>query len=209
MADIGSGTGILSRLLIGHIKTLYSIEPNDEMRVAAELSLKKQGNYISVNASAEKTSLPDNKLDFITVSQAFHWFNKKAALTEFRRILKKAGKLILIWNNRINNTPFLEGYEKPLLKYGIDYTAINHQNLTDQKIEKYFVHDYKKAVFDNFQKLDFEGFIGRVFSSSYTPAPGDPDYNQLKGGLEELFRRYNVDGYIRFNYNTEIYTGNI
>ena len=81
--------------------------------------------------------------------------------------------------------------------------------MTDQKIEKYFVRDYKKAVFDNFQKLDFEGFIGRVFSSSYTPAPGDPDYNQLKCGLEELFRRYNVDVYIRFNFNTEIYTGNI
>jgi len=209
VADIGSGTGILSHLLIENVNKLYAIEPNNEMRLAAESSLKNHDNFISIIASAEKTSLATNSIDFITVAQAFHWFDKKATLKEFKRILKEPGKLILIWNNRTNNTPFLKGYEELLLKYGTDYKKVNHKNLSNQEIESCFIKDYNKTVFDNFQELDFEAFIGRVFSSSYTPVPGESGYKELNIGLEDLFKLYSENGYIRFKYKTEIYSGNI
>ncbi len=209
VADIGSGTGILSELLVNSVNCLYAVEPNKEMRSAAEKILGKYKNYFSVDASAEETALKNNSVDFITVAQAFHWFNRDSALSEFRRILKKSGKLVLIWHNRINNTPFLQGYEDLLLKYGTDYREINHQNLTDKELENCFVKDYKKTVFDNFQKFDLEGIKGRLFSSSYTPSPGETGYDELVTGIEELYKKYNVNGYIMFNYNTEMFSGSI
>ncbi len=209
VADIGSGTGIVSKLLIDKVNNLYGIEPNNEMRNAAEKDLCKYSNYISINGSAETTTLNNESIDFITVAQAFHWFDREKSLIEFRRILRSSGQLILIWNNRINNTPFLKGYDQLLLKYGTDYKEINHQNITDGELESLFVKNYKKKIFDNFQKFDLEGLKGRLFSSSYTPTPEDPEYNLLNNGIEDLFNRFNDNGKILFNYKTEIYSGSI
>lgn len=41
IADIGSGTGILTRQLLNQCSKVYAIEPNDDMRKVAE---KKLGN---------------------------------------------------------------------------------------------------------------------------------------------------------------------
>ncbi len=209
IADIGSGTGILSRLLIGDVNCLYGIEPNNEMRNAAEKDLGGFNKFISINGSAEDTTLDKESVDFITVAQAFHWFDRNKSLLEFKRILKKSGKFILIWNNRINTTPFLKGYEQLLLEYGTDYKEINHKNIADREIESVFTKDFKKVSFDNFQELDLAGLKGRTFSCSYTPAPDETGYYQLNKGIKDLFYKFNKDGKILFNYKTDIYTGSI
>lgn len=209
VADIGSGTGILSELIIKNVNKLYGVEPNKEMREAAEVKLKKYNNFISTNGSAEETNLLENSLDFITCAQAFHWFDIETSLKEFRRILKQNGKLILLWNNRINNTDFLKGYEEALLNYAVDYKEVNHQNLTDEILEKCFVSDYKKTIFPNSQTFDFTGLMGRLFSSSYTPQTGHPNYEKLIEQMKNLFEKYNENGFVKFNYNTEVFSGRI
>lgn len=207
VADIGSGTGILSGLLIKNVKKLYGVEPNKEMRIAAEEKLKMYSNFISVEGSAEDTTLENNSIDFIIAAQAFHWFDIEKSLTEFRRILKNNGRLILIWNNRINNTKFLQGYEEALLNYATDYKEVNHQNLTDETLENCFVSEYKKTIFANSQQFDFTGLMGRLFSSSYSPAGDHPNHQKIVEEMERLFKKYNENGLVVFNYNTEVYSG--
>ncbi len=114
VADIGSGTGIFTKLLVDKVKTIYAVEPNNEMRSAAIKAFGNFSNCFSVNATAENTTLENNSIDFITSAQAFHWFNIPKSKLEFKRILKRDGKLILIWNNRVNNTEFLKVYEEAL-----------------------------------------------------------------------------------------------
>lgn len=209
VADIGSGTGILTELLIGKANKLYGVEPNKEMREAAEVKLKEFENFISVNGSAEETNLQENSIDFITCAQAFHWFDIEKSLKEFRRILKQNGKLVLLWNNRINNTDFLKGYDEALLNYAVDYKEVNHQNLTDEVLQKCFVTDYQKTIFPNSQTFDFTGLMGRLFSSSYTPQIGHPNYEKLIERMKILFEKYNENGFVKFNYNTEVFSGRI
>src|SRR5215213_9046102 len=75
VADIGSGTGISSKLFLDHGNTVFAIEPNRQMREAAESLLKGYPNFHSIDASAEATTMPDKSMDLIIAAQAFHWFN--------------------------------------------------------------------------------------------------------------------------------------
>ena len=66
MADIGSGTGILSRAMVEHGWTVYGVEPNDDMRREAEKVLKGFHRFHSVPGTAEHTLLPGASVDLVT-----------------------------------------------------------------------------------------------------------------------------------------------
>ncbi len=96
IADIGSGTGISSELFLKNGNTVYGIEPNKEMREGGEKYLSGFKNFISINGTAEDTTLKENSIDVITAGQAFHWFDMVKAKKEFKRILKTNGYVVLI-----------------------------------------------------------------------------------------------------------------
>ena len=118
IADIGSGTGILSRLFLLNGNAVVGIEPNQEMRQAGERLLADFPTFTSVNGTAEATTLPDNSVDFVTAGQAAHWFDKEKSLPEFRRILRAGGTIALVWNTMaFDASPFMQGYERLTLRY--------------------------------------------------------------------------------------------
>lgn len=209
VCDIGSGTGILSRQLIDKVGKLYAVEPNEDMRFYSDQMLSAYGNYQSLKDSAEKVSIEDSTIDAITVAQAFHWFDREKCKKEFKRILKSDGLIFLIWNNRINNTEFLQSYDDLLYQYGTDYASVNHQNITDDVLAEFIDSHFEKTVFDNFQDFDLEGFLGRAFSSSYTPSEDHQDYKPFLSALTDLFRKHEKEGIVRFNYQTEVFSGNM
>jgi SAM-dependent methyltransferase len=85
IADIGSGTGILSQLFLHNGNTVYCIEPNAEMRAAGDSQLAQYPNYRPIHGTAEATTLADSSVDFVTAGQAFHWFDpvNKFEIREF------------------------------------------------------------------------------------------------------------------------------
>src|SRR5213595_654680 len=91
IADIGSGTGILSELFLKNGNSVFAIEPNAAMRRTAEDLLRKHPKFTSIDAAAEATTLDIASVDFVTAAQAFHWFDRKNARKEFARILKPEG----------------------------------------------------------------------------------------------------------------------
>ena len=111
IADIGSGTGISSNLFLTNGNKVYAVEPNKEMREAAELIYATNSNFISVNGTAEKTNLKERSVDIIFCAQAFHWFNSNKAKKEFNRVLKPSGHIVLAWNVRKENDGFQKDYE--------------------------------------------------------------------------------------------------
>src|SRR5437773_2428243 len=116
IADIGSGTGILSELFLKNGNRVFGIEPNAPMRGAGEKLLERHSKFTSIEGSAEATTLPDDSVDFVVAGQAFHWFDQKLARDEFSRILKPSFWVVLIWNERrTDSTPFLRAYEQMLL----------------------------------------------------------------------------------------------
>jgi SAM-dependent methyltransferase len=210
-ADIGSGTGISAQPLLNNGNTVYGIEPNQEMRLAAEKLLKEFKNFISINATAEDTKLNSSSIDLIVVGQAFHWFDKEKCKYEFKRILKTGGTVILMWNDRrTDSTPFLREYEDFLLRFATDYSQVNHKNIDEKVFNDFFGEtNYSLKSFSNYQHLDFEGLKGRVLSSSYMPNEGHPNYIPMIEALDELFSRFEKDNYVTLEYDTTVYYGKL
>lgn len=209
IADIGSGTGILSKIFLDNGNKVFCIEPNSEMRKAGETYLKNYKNFISINGTAESSQLHDHSIDLITAGQAFHWFDIEKSKKEFIRILKPKGWTALIWNSRKNDvTEFLKSYEKLLLKYSPDYKNVDHKNINED-ILKLFFKNYKKKVFFNSQRFDFESLKGRLLSSSYAPAEGDQNFSQMINELKNNFIKYQENGFIEFIYDTELFLGKL
>ena len=211
IADIGSGTGIFSRLLLERGSRVYGVEPNEAMREAALEQLGDNPGYTSVNGSAEATGLADASVDGIVCAQSFHWFDRRLAKREFQRILRSGGRVALIWNSRrIHGNDFLEQYEQLFATFGTDYVAVSHRNITEHDLRQFFAPRQMKAErFTNGQRLDFTGLAGRTLSSSYAPAPGHPQHEPMMEELRRLFERSNVDGEVTFEYETEVYVGNV
>jgi ubiquinone/menaquinone biosynthesis C-methylase UbiE len=210
VADIGSGTGISSEPFLNMGLEVYAVEPNKEMREAAEKLLGHHKKFHSVNASAEKTGLIDRSIDVIIAGQAFHWFDKEACKKEFKRILKPGGYIVLLWNDRrTDSTDFLRSYEDFLQLCGTDYKEVNHKNTQDKKIFDAFFGEgnYTEKWFYNFQDVDFTGLKGRVLSSSYMPNEGHKDHEHMMYCLKKVFARYQQNNTVRLEYDTKIYYG--
>lgn len=206
IADVGSGTGLLSRLFLDNGNRVYAVEPNGEMRAAAEQLLAGYPNFTSVPARAEATTLPAVSVDFVTAGQSFHWFDHHLARREFQRILRPAGWIALVWNDRqTDTTPFLREYERLLRAHATDYTAVNHAQYGLPDFQRIFGQGVQRVTFDNVQRFDLNGVMGRLMSSSYAPLPGHPNYEPLMDGLRAAFDRYNEGGVVEFLYTTELY----
>lgn len=210
VADIGSGTGILSELLLKNGNEVLGVEPNNAMREAAEHLLRNYPRFKSVGGSAEATTLPDQSVELITAGQAFHWFDGAAARREFARILKPQGYVALIWNDRrLDSTPFLRGYEALLRKYGTDYAKVQEFNPRNQVAGFFAPQTFQLKEFPNRQAFDFEGFKGRVMSASYTPEPDNPNFEPMLEALLQLYNSNQVNGTVAFEYDTKIYYGKL
>jgi len=210
IADIGSGTGFSAELFLAHGNHVYGVEPNEEMRSAGEAYLVTYPNFTSVVGTAEDTTLPDASVDLVLAGQAFHWFDRERARAEFLRISRGKRWLALMWNSRDEDSPFQQDYEQMLLAFGTDYVEIRHTNLEDADIGAFFVAaGCDKARFHNNQVVDLQGLTGRVLSSSYVPVPGDPRYEPMLAELARLFQVHQVDGFLSFEYHTDVYYGRL
>ena len=210
VADLGSGTGFLTKLFLKYGNKVFGIEPNADMRVAGEKLLAEYPNFTSVDASAEATTLPDHSIDLIVAGQAFHWFDRAKAKPEFRRILKPGGWSVLIWNGfRVETSPLNNGYQEIVLRYGTDYKEVARE-INGADVESFFATEpCKRARFAFKQVFDFEGLKGRLLSSSYAPESSDPNFDKMIDELRSLFDANRKDGKIDFNYETEVYYGQV
>lgn len=211
VADVGSGTGKLSELFLNHGNQVFGIEPNPEMRQAAEQLLSRYPNFNSIAGRAEATMLPDHSVDFVTAGQAFHWFNLPQAQTEFKRILKPQGWVVLVWNIRgVDKSPMMEAYERFARTYTIDQHATDPGQDDDADLAHFFgPAGFQLKVFENSQSFDFEGLKSRWLSSSFAPEPTHPQYKVMLAELERLFESHQVNGRVRFEYETKLYYGQL
>ncbi|MDB6021858.1 MAG: Methyltransferase [Pedosphaera sp.] len=211
IADVGSGTGKLTELFLQNGNRVIGIEPNKEMREAAERLLSAYPRFQSIAATAEATTLPDHSVDMITAGQAFHWFDRQKARQEFLHILKPAGWVVLIWNDRKTDASlFLAAYEEFLQTYGTDYLAVNHKNVDAEMIGSFFgAGGFKRATFPNEQIFDLGGLQGRLLSSSYAPEAGHPKHVPMLEALGAIFHQHAVNGKVRLECDTVIYYGRL
>jgi SAM-dependent methyltransferase len=213
IADIGSGTGLLSRLFLDHGNRVYGVEPNAEMRAGGEQFLRECSNFTSIDGSAEATTLGNASVDFLSVGQAFHWFDVSATQREFRRILKPDGWAVVVWQDRrMEETPFAREYEDVLVRFGIDYKSVRDTYPEVEKMSKFFDDGtLQTRDLPNHQDFDWEGLRGRLRSSSYAPTENHPNYAPMIAELRRIFDTYQQNGTVpvRMEYFARVYFGKL
>jgi SAM-dependent methyltransferase len=210
VADIASGTGIWTRMLLENGNPVFGVEPNAEMREAGERLLAGFPKFTSVPGTAEATTLADQSVDCVTAAQAAHWFDRERARREFVRILKPGGWLVLLWNERItDSTRFLREYEQLLLTYGTDYEEVRHERTTDAVNEFFDPTPFQQRVFEMRQEFDYAGLEGRLLSSSYAPGPEHPQHARMLRELRRIFDVCAAHGQVAFEYKTRLYFGRL
>jgi SAM-dependent methyltransferase len=198
-------------MFLAHGNVVYAVEPNRDMRTAAEAALAKYPRFHSVVGMAEATGLADRSVDYVVAAQAFHWFDAQATRSEFTRILRPPGWVVLIWNTRrVDTTPFLRAYEALLQQFGTDYRQVDHRNIDEARLQAFFAAGrFERHILENEQVFDLAGLRGRLCSSSYTPPRDDPRHEPMLAALEQIFRDHQQNGLVRFEYDTELYFGQI
>ena len=210
IADIACGTGIFTRMLLDNGNRVYGVEPNREMREAAERLLASYSNFTCAAGAAEATTLPDRSIDIATAAQAAHWFDLPKARTEFARILRPKGWAVLLWNERsTDTTPFLRSYEDLLLAYGTDYEQVRHEHTTDNIADFFTPTAFQSRLFDMRQEFTYPELEGRLLSSSYAPMPGHPSYEPMLERLHHMFETYSKNGRVTMEYVTRMYYGQL
>ncbi len=214
VADIGSGTGILTRLFLENGNIVHGIEPNADMRAAGEAFLRDYPNFRSGDGTAEATGLPDSSVDLVVAAQAFHWFDPVAARAEFQRILRPDGVVGLIWNERRHDDhSFSRDYRNLIHKHGTDQQAVHSLDgklAGTDAIERFFGSTgHVTRQFPNNQLLDLEGLIDRLASASYMPLPGSADYPRLLEDIQRVFHAHTADGRVTLTYDTRVYAGKL
>ena len=209
VADIGSGTGILTRQLLDSGYELFAVEPNDRMRAEAERTLSDHPYFRSVRGTAEATTLHDRSVDLIACAQAFHWFDRIRAKLEFCRILKGTGSVAIVWNEWLDEASELNRkYDEVLRRWAPEYPNVSHRRVGLEDIRTFFAPgEFHLYTFPNEQSLDREGFLGRLLSSSYVPNVGQPGHREILDAAGEVFDEYEVEGKVTLTYETRLYLG--
>ncbi len=181
VADVGSGTGNMSRHILRHAARVFAVEPNDEMRHQAERLLGDDVAFTSIAGTAEQTTLPDASVDLIAVGQALHWFDDGPANREFSRILKPGGLLATV-SNHFGGTP-------PDIDCFFASGTCRHRSFPVSIIETW------------------EAFIGGARSGANTPVPGESGYDDFEKAHRARFESKAKDGLIEVSYTTELTVG--
>jgi SAM-dependent methyltransferase len=217
VCDLGAGTGIFTKLLLESGARVHAVEPNAEMRAAAERMLEESPGFRSVEGRAEATALPDASVDIVTAAQAFHWFDVAATQREMRRILRPRATsathddVALVWNDRdLEATPFLRAYEALLVHRFPKYRELQGKADSIAKFDALLgAGGWTRHTIANEQRLDRDGLVSRLLSSSYAPRPGEPTHDETMTELRAIFDRHATNGLVSMLYTTVVIVGRV
>ena len=205
-ADIGAGTGILTRELTGSVGLIYAVEPNPEMRAVARRELAAYPSCRIVDGRAEATTLEDGSLDLVTAAQATHWFEPRAARKEIRRILKPGGWLAILRNYDTDRELglalekiFPAETDTAVLKVGDDTPRFFYYE--GRKFER---HEFPFTT-----RQPWETFFGSLCTASYAPDEGSPLFASFEASARQVFQEFSAGGSIEQHGVTELYLGQV
>ena len=227
IADIGSGTGRLSKEFLKNGNQVYCIEPDIYMKSICDKKYGNLHNYKSVVGYAENTTLEDHSIDLITVAQALHRIDVSKFREEAKRILKNMKNILIVYSRIDFSNPVLNDLLQALKNnYPTYKSRYGDGNNEAEMFKKEYIENCKevdelleeKAVVVNFEnelKMNREDFKKLVLSLELFPIltndrlfeifNNDIDVENFKKEIDEIFNKYQENGKISFPFPTDIH----
>jgi len=211
IAELGCGTGKFTDLLLQNGNVVHGVEPNREMYAYLKRKYAYSPRLILYQSKAENSFLPEKYFDLVSSAQSFHLFEPSKAKTEFYRILKPNGFVLLIWYFWNMKFEISHKIRELFYQYGDKLVQPNRLNVGLETIRAIFLPN---AVFHNKidtikQKFSKDYFLNSMLSSSYAPSSNHILYNEYQENVNMLFDKYSHDGYIEYSFNLEIFYSKI
>jgi SAM-dependent methyltransferase len=208
IADVGAGTGLLTRDLLARGNRVTAVEPSREMRDACDALLANHEYYQSVDGTAESMPLPDASVDLVTAATAFHWFKIEESRRECLRVLKPNAQVALIWNDRVLTDPLHVAMNEVFAEFGGAKrdALIAHEDR--QSIPAFFGGDHAHVfTCAHTHRLDRTGLASLALSRSYMPTrDGDAGCRAVEM-LNRVFERFAQSDHVAVRYTTVAHIG--
>ena len=123
-------------------------------------------------------------------------------------ILFGGGKVALIWNSRVEDSPVVreEGNIHRLYCPCFYGFSGGLEKLTDS-IGAFFNHRFQVVRFPNDLSYTREQYLRRMMSTSYALTEGGEERSSWLGALEKLFDRFETEGRVTVPNETVVYLG--
>jgi len=197
VVDLGAGTGKLTRTLVALGHRVTAIEPLPEM---LDLLPEAAPGAAAILGNAEVIPLPDDFADVVTSAQAFHWFDHTLALPEIARILRRGGRLGLIWNTRDEREPWVKRLSELIGSEGT--SAMDVDEPLD---ESGLFGPVERAKYHIEQVLDRETLLELVLSRSYCAKLPPAERKPILESVGRLYDEVAGDDQVRLPYITECF----
>jgi SAM-dependent methyltransferase len=203
IADIGAGTGLLTQGFLKRGFNVVAVEPNAEMRAAADHLISRFPGYRSVAGTAEDSHLASSSVDLIAAAQAFHWFEIESARAECLRVLRPHGQVALIWNDRLLTDPLHIALDEIFSEYGGARRGalVAHEERRD--VPKFFGATAPTELsWPHEHVMNMDGLVSMALSRSYMPQRNSAAGAQVTERVRGIFERFAQDRKLIVRYTT-------
>lgn len=204
--DLGAGTGKLTIPLLASGAHVTAVEPMPTMheQLRQQVPDELQGHLDIIEGSAESLPFDDASFHGATAAQAFHWFDAVPALTEIRRVLAPGSWFAVVHNRRDLTSGPQAALEDLMRPHRADTPSWVDASWSDVLDDPPGFAPAELLTFPNVQRLDAEGFVGRVASVSFVAKLPDPSNREVLDAARMLFTMLEQDGTVELEYVTEV-----
>jgi SAM-dependent methyltransferase len=155
--DAGAGTGLLGRGFRGTRVV--------ECDVGWEL-IRQAGGWGRIVARAEQLPFADQTFDAVTAGQSWHWFDRRVAPREIRRVLKPGGQVAVVYQTYLPMPGNVaEASEQVILKHRPGWrhaggVGVNGQALKDLQVAGFAaIESFTFDVHVSFTREAWRGYV--------------------------------------------------
>jgi len=187
VADVGAGTGKLTRTIVEAGAEVVAIDPDPEMLAALRAHVHGVPTFVG---TAERMPLPDASVDAVLLGQAWHWVDPERGAAEASRALRSGGVLGLVWNIRDESASWVARL-----------SAAMHGSHAEEMLAGDGVRvgapfgEVERRVWRWTRTVGRAAFLDMVASRSSVITAAEPDRARILAAVEALFdENRRVDG---------------
>ena len=192
VADLGSGTGILTRLLLPCAAQVAAVEPNEPMRAAAEAALAGDARFVSVQGTAEATTLAAASIDLVVAGPGVPLVQGgPCACRGAAHRARRGAYGALLWNEHpVSGSPSSPTTSACCAAHASEYDAVVGSRVDEAAMREYLGAAMQCATLPQPAELRLRGAGGAA--ACHPPMPPSPAIRQhepLLAGLAQHLRR--------------------
>jgi ubiquinone/menaquinone biosynthesis C-methylase UbiE len=180
--DVACGTGQSTRALNTLAEKVIGVDLSEEM-----LAFAKQENAITnisyLQSSAEVLPFENETFDLITVSLAFHWFERSKFLAEANRVLKSNGWLVIYNNNfaaMMKENPEFEPFVKNIYATHYPQPTRNSEPITQESLQPFGLQLVSHEFYSNEVLFTVKSLVNYLMTHSNVIAKVEQGTQRVK-----------------------------